>query len=58
LGRNEELARGALRFSFGKDNTEADVDYVLEVLPQVVERLRSMSPLNKTVSSSKFQISS
>jgi cysteine desulfurase len=58
LGRNAELARGALRFSFGKDNTEADVDYVLEVLPQVVERLRSMSPLNKTVSSSKFQISS
>ena len=47
LGRNEELARGALRFSFGKDNTEADLDYVLEVLPQVVERLRSMSPLNK-----------
>jgi len=58
LGRNQELARGALRFSFGKDNTEADVDYVLEVLPQVVERLRSMSPLNKTVSSSEFQVSS
>jgi len=58
LGRNQELARGALRFSFGKDNTEADVDYVLEVLPQVVERLRSMSPLNKTVSSSEFRISS
>ncbi len=58
LGRNEELARGALRFSFGKDNTEADVDYVLDVLPQVVERLRSMSPLNKTVSSSEFQVSS
>ena len=57
LGRNQELARGALRFSFGKDNTEADVDYVLEVLPQVVERLRSMSPLNKTVSSSQFQVS-
>ena len=47
LGRNEELARGALRFSFGKDNTEADVDYVLEVLPRVVTKLREMSPLNK-----------
>ena len=58
LGRNQELARGALRFSFGKDNTEADVDYVLEVLPQVVERLRSMSPLNKTVPSSEFRVSS
>jgi cysteine desulfurase len=58
LGRNEELARGALRFSFGKDNTEADVDYVLEVLPQVVTKLREMSPLNKTVSGSGFRVSS
>lgn len=47
LGRNDELARGAIRFSFGKDNTEADVDYVLEVLPRVVEKLRQLSPLNK-----------
>jgi cysteine desulfurase len=47
LGRNDELARSAIRFSFGKDNTDQDVDYVLEVLPQVVERLREMSPLNK-----------
>ena len=50
LGRNEELARGAIRFSFGKDNTEEDVDYVLEVLPRVVERLREMSPLNRVSS--------
>ena len=47
LGRNDEMARGAIRFSFGKDNTDEDVDYVLEVLTQVVERLRDMSPLNK-----------
>jgi cysteine desulfurase len=47
LGRNDELARGSIRFSFGKDNTDADVDYVLEVLPRVVEKLRAMSPLNK-----------
>ncbi len=47
LGRNDELARGSIRFSFGKDNSEKDVDYVLEVLPQVVERLRQLSPLNK-----------
>ena len=45
LGRNDELARGAIRFSFGKDNTEEDVDYVLEVLPRAVENLRKMSPL-------------
>jgi len=57
LGRNEELARGAIRFSFGKDNTEGDVDYVLEVLPRVVEKLRQLSPLNK-VSGLEFQVSS
>jgi cysteine desulfurase len=51
LGRNDELARGAIRFSFGKDNTEQDVDYVLEVLPLVVEKLRALSPLNKVRSS-------
>ena len=56
LGRNEELSRGAIRFSFGKDNTEEEVDYVLEVLPRVVEKLREMSPLNK-VSSLGFRVS-
>jgi cysteine desulfurase len=57
LGRNDELSRGAIRFSFGKDNTDEDVDYVLEVLPRVVERLRALSPLNK-VSGFEFQVSS
>ncbi|MCA1607021.1 MAG: aminotransferase class V-fold PLP-dependent enzyme, partial [Acidobacteria bacterium] len=57
LGRNDELARGAIRFSFGKDNTDEDVDYVLEVLPRVVEKLRRLSPLNK-VSGFEFQVSS
>jgi cysteine desulfurase len=47
LGRSDELARGSLRFSFGKDNTQAEVDYLLEVLPKVVARLRDLSPLNK-----------
>lgn len=55
LGRNDELARGAIRFSFGKDNTEADLNYVLEVLPRVVEKLRALSPLNK-VSSAEFRV--
>lgn len=45
LGLNDELARGSIRFSFGKDNTEADVDYTLEVLSRAVERLRALSPL-------------
>ena len=44
LGRNDELARGAIRFSFGKDNTMEDVEYVLDVLPKAVENLRRLSP--------------
>jgi cysteine desulfurase len=47
LGRNEELARGAIRFSFGKDNTDEDLDYVMEVLPRAVESLRQISPLSR-----------
>ncbi len=45
LGHDDELARGSIRFSFGKDNTEDDVAYVLEVLPRAVENLRRLSPL-------------
>ncbi len=45
LGRDEELARGAIRFSFGKDNTEADVDYAVGALGRSVGNLRAISPL-------------
>lgn len=59
LGRNDELARGSIRFSFGKDNTVADVDYVVEVLSRVAEKLRTLSPLNKVkVPSSEFRVNS
>jgi len=49
LGHDDELARGSIRFSFGKDNTDDDVDYVIEVLVAAVARLRELSPLNKTL---------
>ena len=45
LGVNDELARGSIRFSFGKDNIEDDVDYAVGVLSHAVERLRALSPL-------------
>jgi cysteine desulfurase len=45
LGRDDELARGAIRFSFGKENTCEDIEYVLEVLPKAIENLRRLSPL-------------
>ncbi|HSK64925.1 MAG TPA: aminotransferase class V-fold PLP-dependent enzyme, partial [Pyrinomonadaceae bacterium] len=47
LGVDDEIARGSIRFSFGKDNTDADVDYVVEVLAQAVARLRALSPLSR-----------
>ena len=47
LGLNQDNGRGALRFSLGKDNTKEEVDYVLETLPLLVEKLRKLSPLAK-----------
>jgi cysteine desulfurase len=41
LGRDPDAAKGALRFSVGKDTTEAEIDRVLDVLPSVVERVRA-----------------
>ncbi|UCE96702.1 MAG: cysteine desulfurase [Candidatus Bathyarchaeota archaeon] len=45
IGLKPEEARGSLRLSLGKYNTADDIDYVLQVLPKVVKRLRTMSPL-------------
>ncbi len=45
LGLTHEVAHGSLRLSLGHDTTDADIDYILEVLPKVVDRLRAMSPV-------------
>lgn len=45
MGLVHEIAHGSLRFSLGRQNTEEEIDYVLEQLPKIVERLRMMSPL-------------
>jgi cysteine desulfurase len=45
IGLAHEEAHGSLVFTLGKQNSEEDVDYVLEVLPDVVKRLRALSPL-------------
>lgn len=42
-GIDVELAHGSIRFSFGRYNTMDDVNYVLEVLPPIIERLRAIS---------------
>ena len=48
LGLSPEQAHGSLRFTLGRENSEADVERVLEVLPGIVAKLRAMSPLLKT----------
>ena len=45
IGLPHEIAHGSLRLTLGRETTEADVDYLLEVIPRVVAGLREMSPL-------------
>lgn len=47
IGVDAAIAQGSLLFSLGIDNTEEEVDYLLDTLPPIVERLRQMSPLYK-----------
>lgn len=49
IGLPHEIAHGSVRFTIGDTNTEEDIDYVLEVLPPIVERLREMSPLYEQI---------
>jgi cysteine desulfurase len=45
MGYNHELAQGSILFTLGVDNNEEDIDYVLESMPPIVDRLRQMSPV-------------
>ena len=45
LGHPYEVAHGSLRFSLGQQNTKKDLDYVLKVLPPIIEQLRKISPV-------------
>ena len=47
IGRPHEIAHGSLRLTLGDGTTEEEVDYVLESVPRIIERLRKMSPLWK-----------
>ena len=45
IGLKHEVAHGSLRLSFSDVNDESDADYIIEVLPKIIDRLRAMSPL-------------
>jgi cysteine desulfurase len=48
IGLSHEIAHGSLRLSLGTGNTQDEVDYVADILPEIVQRLRRMSPLGKS----------
>jgi len=45
IGLKHEEAHGSVLFTLGRQNTEKEVDYVINIVPDVVKRLRAMSPL-------------
>jgi cysteine desulfurase len=47
MGLSPDRARASLRFSLGKQNTMEDIDFALELVPEVVGRLRELSPVYK-----------
>ena len=49
LGMKHEEAHGSVRLTLSEENTEEDVDYIIEVLPTIVANLRKMSPLWETI---------
>jgi len=49
IGLPHEIAHGSLRLTFGRENTDSDIDYVMQELPAIVQRLRDMSPLYEEV---------
>ncbi len=45
IGLPHEIAHGSLRLTLNEENTKEELDFVIEQLKKIVERLRSMSPL-------------
>jgi cysteine desulfurase len=53
MGLPPDRARASIRFSLGKQNTAGDIDFALELIPEVVTRLRDLSPVYKKAVSSQ-----
>jgi len=47
IGLPPEIAHGSLRLTLGKDNTEEEIDYVIDILPGIIEKLRALSPFKR-----------
>ena len=46
IGHSAELAQGTLRITLGRDNSDEDVDYLMEVLPNLIKKLRDLPSLS------------
>lgn len=55
IGLPHEIAHGSMRLSFSDENTEEDIDYILEIVPEIVSYLRSMSPLWEDIKKKEAQ---
>lgn len=55
IGVPHEIAHGSIRFSVGEDTTEEEIDYVLEKMPQIIDRLRAMSPMYEEFEEGKLE---
>ena len=53
MGLSPDRARASIRFSLGKQNTAEDIDFALQLIPEVVTRLRELSPVYKKAASSQ-----
>lgn len=56
LGLPHEVAHGSMRLSLSEETTEEDIDYILETVPKVIDRIRSMSPLWEDITKGKENI--
>ncbi|HBK03985.1 MAG TPA: cysteine desulfurase NifS, partial [Clostridiales bacterium] len=55
IGRVHDVAHGSLRLSLCEYNTDEEIDHILKVVPQVVQYLRSMSPVWRDLQEGKRQ---
>lgn len=55
IGLPHEIAHGSMRLSFSDENTEEDIDYILETVPEIVSYLRAMSPLWEDIKKKEAQ---
>ena len=56
LGLPHEVAHGSMRLTISDETTDEDIDYILEIVPKVVERIRGMSPLWEDIQNGKENI--